>query len=61
MELLLAGKLGRHPHLARPAGFFDCPEELIDYLNRIMDQYLQEAAHGQRFADFWIDQQTRRA
>jgi len=60
MELLAGGKLGRHPHLAEPAGLFQDPEELVSFLGRVLDRYLQEAAPGQRFADFWIQDQTRR-
>ena len=54
MELLVGGKLGRHPHLARPAGEFKEPEELILWVEKTVDEYLRNAAPGQRFADYMI-------
>ncbi len=55
VELLVGGKLGRHPRLAQSLAVFSSPDELISRVEVIMEQYLKSAAPGQRFADFWIE------
>lgn len=54
VELLVGGKLGRHPHLARPAGLFSGPEELIAGVEKRVGEYLNGAQPGQRFADYCL-------
>ena len=53
MRLLLGGKLGRHPHLADQVLETDDPDKVLDYLDRIVGQYLQESEKDQRFAA-WV-------
>ncbi len=59
VNVLIGGKLGRHPHLADRAGVIKGPEELEDLLTRITDDYLKngninEERANERFSDFWI-------
>ena len=57
MELMIGGKLGRHPRLAKTVGLFDNPGQLIPFVRELVDQYLQGAAPGQKFADFFIGEE----
>ncbi|MFP4474285.1 MAG: 4Fe-4S binding protein [Desulfatibacillaceae bacterium] len=59
-RLLVGGKLGRHPHLADPAGEFRTPEELLRRVETILEEYLAESEPGERFAKYWVEK-TREA
>ena len=59
VRLLLGGKLGRHPHLADQVLETDDPDKVLDYLDRIVGQYLQESEKDQRFAAWWVQRGDR--
>ncbi len=52
VRVLLGGKLGRHPRLAKIAGEDSEPSEVIERLDRIVDRYLASATPEERIADF---------
>lgn len=56
-RVLLGGKLGRHPRLARVVAEAADPEQALAILRQVVEQYLQEARPGQRFADWWGQRQ----
>lgn len=51
-RLLLGGRLGRHPRLARVAAEVMTPGEVADMLDRLVSRYIQEAKPEERFGDF---------
>lgn len=53
VRLLVGGKLGRHPRLAEVAGEVRTPAELVPQLDRMVNDYLEQAKPEERFADFW--------
>jgi dissimilatory sulfite reductase (desulfoviridin) alpha/beta subunit len=57
MRLSLGGKLGRHPHLADPVLTSHDPQSVLDYLDRIIQQYLDQSPPGERFAAWWVGRQ----
>lgn len=52
-RVLMGGKLGRHPHLAQEIAVVANPQEAADLFSRIVEQYIDNSAPGQRFADWW--------
>lgn len=48
--LLMGGRLGRHPNLARPAGEAASPGEAVDAFRRVVDDYIREAPPNLRFS-----------
>ncbi|MEW5735749.1 MAG: 4Fe-4S binding protein [Thermodesulfobacteriota bacterium] len=58
-RLLLGGKLGRHPHLAEPAGVFETPEDLLAAVGPVLDRYIANAKAGERLADFLLREKER--
>lgn len=54
VKLLLGGKLGRHPHLAEPAGEAKTPEELAEKLEKLTAGYIAGSKPGERFANYWM-------
>lgn len=52
-RVLMGGKLGRHPRLARPVALVSEPLDAVDLFSREVEQYLLEAPPGQRFAAWW--------
>ena len=54
VRLLLAGKLGRRPHLGRPVLETIANGELIDFMDAAVDDYVDNAPAGLRFADYVI-------
>jgi dissimilatory sulfite reductase (desulfoviridin) alpha/beta subunit len=52
MELMIGGRLGRHPRMAQPTGVFSEPAQMVVAVQELVEQYLGVAAPGQRFADF---------
>ncbi len=53
VRVLMGGKLGRHPHLAREVGAVKSPQKAVDLFSQAIEQYLNHGAPGQRFADWW--------
>lgn len=58
-RIMLAGKLGRHPHLAETVAELQAPEQLIPVLDRELEKYLAEARPEERFADFWMRSKSK--
>lgn len=54
-KLLMAGKLGRRPHLGHEVGTFDSPREAVGFIDEKVAEYLEKSRSGQRFADYWIE------
>lgn len=52
-RLFLGGKLGRHPHLAQEVGQAQEPAQAVAKFARAVDDYLQQAEKGERFAAWW--------
>ncbi|GAB6086003.1 4Fe-4S binding protein [Alkaliphilus crotonatoxidans] len=49
-RVIVGGRLGRHPHLARPLAEVQEIEELSHLLNRLVKIYIQCITSGQRFS-----------
>ena len=54
VRIIVGGKLGRHPHLAEQIGEADNPQEAVEFIDRIVADYLENAEPGERFADYWL-------
>ncbi len=52
-QVLMGGKLGRSPQLARPAAEVADPWELIPFFSQAVESYLENAPLGIRFAAWW--------
>ena len=59
-RILAGGKLGRHPHLADVIGDAGSPAELVDTVDWIVNDFIQNARPGERFASFWLRDQKQR-
>lgn len=59
VRLLMGGKLGRHPHLADQVLETEDKNTVLDYLDRIVQQYLQDSDKDQRFAAWWVQHGSR--
>ena len=57
-RVLLGGKLGRHPHLAVEAALVEQPQRAVEIFKQVVDDYLDHAPPGERFAAWWA--QARR-
>lgn len=57
VRVLMGGKLGRHPHLARCVAEVSTPTQLIDLYQSAVDRYLQKSPAGMRFAAWWTSQE----
>jgi len=55
VRVLMAGKLGRHPHLARPVMETHDPAEVFSYWTRELEEYLASAPSGRRFSAWWLE------
>ena len=53
MRVLAGGRLGRHPHLADDVGSVQSPDEFVRILDIVVNDYLDNAQPGERFADYW--------
>lgn len=53
-RILAGGKLGRHPHLADTAGKVADPQQLVSFLDVLINAFLDHARPGERFADCWL-------
>lgn len=54
VRVLMAGKLGRHPHLARPVMETRDPAEVFSYWTRELEEYLASAPPAERFSAWWL-------
>ena len=54
-RVLLGGKLGRHPRLARELGGLHSEAEVLDILDRCIAFYKAHSEHGERFSDLYRD------
>lgn len=52
-RVLMGGKLGRHPHLARQVARVASPEQAVALMGAAIDDYLENAPQGERFAAWW--------
>lgn len=52
-QVLMGGKLGRMPQLARPAAEVNDPWEMIGIFSQAVESYLNHAPLGVRFAAWW--------
>lgn len=52
-RLLMGGKLGRHPHLAREVATVDSPAQAVARMGRAINDYIEHAPQGERFAAWW--------
>ena len=50
VRLTVGGKLGRHPHLGDFAGNFTSPEPMIVVMEKMLDDFIQNAEPNERFA-----------
>jgi len=55
-RLLVAGKLGRHPHLAREVARVERPEQAVELMAAEVERYLRHSRPGTRFAAWWLAQ-----
>jgi len=53
-EVVMGGKLGRHPHLAVRVGLAPEPAQAVELFSGAVERYLQNARPGERFAAWWI-------
>lgn len=53
-RVLMGGKLGRHPHLAREVARVGSPEQAVALMGRAIDDYIEHAPQGERFAAWWV-------
>ena len=52
-RMLLGGKLGRHPRLAEEVSGIYNEDEVIDILEKCIEFYENNSAHGERFAEIF--------
>ncbi|MCB2190613.1 MAG: 4Fe-4S binding protein [Deltaproteobacteria bacterium] len=52
-RVLMGGKLGRHPHLAQEAARVQSPAQVVEIMGQAIDDYIQNAPQGERFAAWW--------
>lgn len=52
-RVLMGGKLGRHPRLAREVALVGEPAQAVELFSRAVEQYLNEAPAEERFAAWW--------
>jgi dissimilatory sulfite reductase (desulfoviridin) alpha/beta subunit len=54
VRILMAGKLGRHPHLGEFVDTAGSPQEVVHRLDRAVNGYLERAEVGERFSEWWF-------
>ena len=59
-RIQLAGKLGRHPQLARELPEIFSEEEVIDIIKNCIRFYKTKSSHGERFAELFNDAEFER-
>lgn len=52
-RIMLGGKLGRHPRLAEEIACIFDEDEVIDILEKCIEFYKKNSAHGERFAEIF--------
>jgi len=57
-RVLLGGKLGRHPRLAREMDGLFTDQEVVKILERCLDFYRERSLHGERFAEILKDAES---
>lgn len=55
LHVLMGGKLGRHPHLAQKVLTTSDPQAALEVMSQAVEQYLDSAPPGQRFAAWWVE------
>ncbi len=50
-RILIGGKLGRHPRLARDIGGIYTGAEVLEIVERCLDHYMKHNQHGERFGE----------
>ena len=55
-RVMIGGKLGRHPRLARELPGIFTADEVIDLMGRFLTYYKTHSTHGQRFAQLLTDE-----
>ena len=55
LRIQLAGKLGRHPKLARELPGIYREDQVLSIVEDCIDFYKQNSKHGERFAQIFID------
>jgi len=53
IRIMVGGKLGRHPRLAEVIGEATESAEAVAFIDRIVNDYINYAESGERFADYW--------
>ncbi len=53
VRIMVGGKLGRRPRLAESVGEASNMSEALAILDRIVNDYINNADPGERFADYW--------
>ena len=53
-RILAGGKLGRHPHFADTVGKVADPQQLVSFLDNLVNAFLDNARPGERFAGCWL-------
>jgi dissimilatory sulfite reductase (desulfoviridin) alpha/beta subunit len=56
VRIMVGGKLGRHPHLADVIGEVSQPSKAVAVIDRIVNDYFDNAESGERFAGYWLRQ-----
>ena len=51
---MVAGKLGRHPHLAETVAEIRRPADLVAFLDETASDFLAKSLLGERFPDYWL-------
>jgi len=54
--IYLAGKLGRHPRLARPLPGIYSPDEVLDIVSACVQFYKENSRNGKRFAEIFTQE-----
>jgi dissimilatory sulfite reductase (desulfoviridin) alpha/beta subunit len=56
VRITVGGKLGRHPHLGEIVGEATEPKGAVAIIDSIVNDYIEWAEPGERFADYWLRQ-----
>ena len=51
---MVAGKLGRHPHLAEVIGDDLDLSKVVSTIDKLLEEFIHNALPEERFADYWI-------
>lgn len=52
-RIMIGGRLGRHPHLARTVGEVEKPEDLIPFMKNVVWDFIENAHIDERFSKYW--------